>query len=117
MTLGKWDSAIIKSIYLTAFLVLVYAAFEIGIPERLSDLAGFGIFTLLFVCVYLVFSIAGWLIVGFPAHWLICKYSSGSYFLYVGVVLLFTLAVYLLTEVSEAAFIYGFFRFGSSTNI
>ena len=109
MNLGKWHSAIIKSISLTAFFVLVYATYEIGLPVSLDALAGFGMFALLFIGVYLLFSVFGWLLVGFPAHWLICKYSSGSYFFYIVAALLFTVAVYFFAGVSEAAFIYGFF--------
>jgi hypothetical protein len=108
MNMGKWDMAIFKSVFWPAFLILVYAVYEIGIPEDLDSLAGLGMFSLLFLGVYLVFSIIGWLLFGLPIHWLICRYGSGSYFLYIGAAILFTLGVYCLAGVAEAAFIYGF---------
>jgi hypothetical protein len=107
MNLGKWDSAILKSVFLSASLVLMYPIYEIGFPLDLDSLAGSGMFTLLFVSTYLVFSIAGWLLFGFPIHWLICRYSSGSYYLYLSAALLFTLAVYWFADVAEATIIYG----------
>lgn len=109
MNLGEWNSAIIKSISLTAFFVLVYAIYKIGLPLSLDALLGFGMFALLFVGVYLLFSVFGWFLVGFPAHWLICKYSNGSYFFYIVAALLFTVAVYFFTGVYEISFLYGFF--------
>ena len=109
MKLGNWDIAVLKSVFLTAFLVLAYALYEMDIPNDLDDLAGFGMFMLLFTAAYLAFSAVGWLLFGFPVHWLICKYGNGSYFSYLAAVCLFTILVYLFAGVKEAAFIYGFF--------
>jgi hypothetical protein len=109
VNLGRWDTAIIKSIFYTAFLVLLYAAYEIGIPNNLDDITGFGMFSLIFLGAYLLISIVGWIFIGFPVHWLICKYSNGNYLFYIVVVLTFTLALYYWFSVLEIAIIYGSF--------
>jgi len=109
VNLGDWDTAIIKSIFYTAFLVLLYAAYEIGIPSNLDGIAGFGMFSLIFLGAYLLISIVGWLFIGFPVHWLICKYSNGNYLFYIFVAFTFTLVLYYWFSVLEVAIIYGSF--------
>ena len=109
MNLGKWDSAVFKSVGIPAILVLLYAVYETGFPLDFDDLAGFGMFAALFIGVYLLFSLGGWLFIGFPSHWLICKYGNGSYFWYLATALLFTGLLYLFSGVTEVAAIYGFF--------
>jgi hypothetical protein len=109
VNLGHWDKAIIKSIFYTAFLVLLYAAYEIGIPSNLDSIAGFGMLSLIFLGAYLLISIVGWLFIGFPVHWLICKYSNGNYLFYIFVALTFTLALYYWFSVLEIAIVYGSF--------
>lgn len=49
MNLGRWDSAVFKSVFLTAFFVLLYAIYEIGFPNDFDSLAGFGMSTMLFM--------------------------------------------------------------------
>ncbi|WP_091345263.1 hypothetical protein [Alkalimonas amylolytica] len=94
---------------MSAFLVLLYAIYEILLPPDFDSLAGFGMFAMLFISVYFLFSLIGWLLIGFPVHWLICKYSSGSYFFYIAAAVLFTALIYLVFGVIEVAAIYGFF--------
>jgi len=109
MNLGKWDSALLKSLLFPLLLVFLYQTYEFGIPQDLDHLAGLGIFYFLFLAVYLLFSVIGWLIFGFPIHWLICKYSNGSYFLYISASVSFTVIIYALIEVADTALIYGSF--------
>ncbi|WP_214000471.1 hypothetical protein [Arsukibacterium sp.] len=72
MNLGEWDSAVFKSVSIPAILVLLYAVYETGLPLDLDSIAGLGTFAMLFIGVYLAISLVGWLIIGFPVHWLIC---------------------------------------------
>lgn len=109
MNLGEWDSAVFKSVSIPAILVLLYAVYETGLPLDLDSIAGLGTFAMLFIGVYLAISLVGWLIIGFPVHWLICKYSSGSYFMYVAAAILFSGLLFLVFGVVEVAAIYRFF--------
>lgn len=109
MNLGRWDSAVFKSVSIPAILVLLYVVYETGFPLDLDAIAGLGTFAMLFIGVYLVISLLGWLIIGFPVHWLICKYSSGSYFMYVAAAVLFSGLLFAVFGVVELAAIYGFF--------
>ncbi|EHR39380.1 hypothetical protein [Alishewanella jeotgali] len=109
MNLGRWDSAVFKSVFLTAFFVLLYAIYEMGFPNDFDSLSGLSMFAILFMGVYLLFSLVGWLLIGFPVHWLICKYSRGSYFWYVTAAVLFFCLLFLVFGVIEVAAIYGFF--------
>lgn len=109
MNLGRWDSAVFKSVSIPAILVLLYVIYETGFPLDLDAIAGLGTFAMLFIGVYLVISLLGWLIIGFPVHWLICKYSSGSYFMYVAAAVLFSGLLFAVFGVIELAAIYGFF--------
>jgi hypothetical protein len=38
--------------------------------------------------VYLLISIVGWLVVGFPVHWFVKKYTNGSYAFYIAIPLI-----------------------------
>ena len=109
MKLGRWDSAVFRSVCLPAILVMLYAVYEMGFPSDLDSLAGLGMSAMWFVGVYLSLSLVGWLLIGFPVHWLICKFSSGSYFLYVAAAVLFSGLLFLIFGVIEVAAIYGFF--------
>ena len=109
MNLGRWDSAVFKSVSIPAILVLLYAIYETGFPLDLDAIAGLGTFAMLFIGMYLIISLVGWLIIGFPVHWLICKYSSGSYFMYVAAAVLFSGLLFVVFGGVEVAAIYGFF--------
>lgn len=109
MNLGRWDSAVFKAVSIPAILVLLYVVYETGFSLDLDAIAGLGTFAMLFIGVYLVISLLGWLIIGFPVHWLICKYSSGSYFMYVTAAVLFSGLLFAVFGVVELAAIYGFF--------
>lgn len=57
----------------------------------------------------MLFSLVGWLLIGFPVHWLICKYSSGSYFLYIAAAILLIGLLYSVFGVGDGAVILVFF--------
>ena len=83
MRTGEWDSAVIKSIFYVGFGIAIWSLFTGLAPSSLSDIWGLAVTFLLYIGVYLLISIVGWLIVGFPVHWLAQKYTNGSYIYYV----------------------------------
>lgn len=95
MNLGNWDSAIIKSLSWVALGIIVLTVLMDSIPKTASDIAGLFVSILLFFCVYLIISIVGWLCIGFPVHWIICKYANASFKLYVAVSFFVSLILYL----------------------
>ena len=106
MNLGNWDGAIIKAVLLASLIVPSYVVIELGIPSTVDELAGLGMFFLLFYSVYLLFSIVGWICVGFPSHWLICRFGGGRLVWYLIAVAAFSVAIYFVFQV-EAAIVYG----------
>ena len=75
MYLGDWDKAIVRSL-LTSSLLLP-AIFLIGADNlQSSEIPGLIATFSLYIGVFLLVSIAGWLIIGFPVHWLACKYKK-----------------------------------------
>ncbi|AHI33498.1 hypothetical protein SAMN04487868_1425 [Marinobacter salarius] len=106
MNLGNWDGGVLKAVLVASLIVPIYAVVEMGIPNSVDGLAGLGMFFLLFYSVYLLISIAGWVLVGFPAHWLICRFGGGRLVWYVIAVTMFTLAIYALAQF-EAAIVFG----------
>ena len=105
MNLGQWDKGVIKAILITSLIVPAYALVELGIPDSLDALAGLGMFFLLFYSVYLLFSVIGWVFVGFPSHWVICKFGSGRLVWYLFAVGLFSMVIYFTFK--EVAVVYG----------
>lgn len=95
VNLGNWLSAIVKSIFLVGLLYVVYSILRMPPPQYsylLYLLALIGILGL----PYLLLSIAGWLVIGFPAHWAICKYTKGGYFYYILAAIAFSLMLAIL---------------------
>ena len=72
--MGSWDKAILKSIGWGLFLITPYYFYEVGFPNHsASDYAALFIF---FIGSYLVLSFGGWLLIGMPIHWYLCKTSK-----------------------------------------
>lgn len=109
MNLGNWPSALFKSILIPALLILTYSAYKLGWPQGLNDIGGFLLFSILFLSAYIIVSMLGWLTFGLPAHWLICRHSNGSYFLYIAFVLLFSLVIYWLYNSTSGVIVYSTF--------
>jgi hypothetical protein len=103
VNLGHWDKAIIKSLTWVGFGLLVMALFS-TIPTTVTDSYSLAVSFLMFFGVYLLVSIVGWLIVGFPTHWLICKFTNASYFYYIAVAILIALILYALISQDSILF-------------
>lgn len=71
--------------------IAVWALFFGLAPLSINDLLGLIVTLLLYVGVYLLVSIAGWLVIGFPLHFLICKYTNRSYLYYAALPIAFVL--------------------------
>ncbi|RVT44999.1 hypothetical protein EMM73_14865 [Rheinheimera sediminis] len=81
MNLGKWDSALFKSLFISSLIIPVIYLF--GANEiQASYLFGFLVTFLLYFGVFLLISLLGWLLIGFPTHWFICRFTSKAYFYY-----------------------------------
>ena len=80
---SNWDSAVIKSIFYVGFGIALWSLFSGMAPSSLNDYFGLLVTFLLYIGVYILISIIGWLTIGFPLHWLIQKYTNGSYIFYV----------------------------------
>lgn len=106
MSLGNWVKAIIKAIFITSLIAPVFFLVWTGIPSSLDELSVLAVILLIFYINYLLMSAVGWACVGFPTHWLICKYSNGRLVWYVLAVALITLAMSLIFQ-HPVAFIYG----------
>lgn len=81
MSLGNWDNAIIKSLFISSTFLPAVFILTSGDIEA-SDILGLFVTFLLYFGVYLLFSILGWLLIGFPIHWLVCNYTNKSYLYY-----------------------------------
>ena len=81
MNLGEWDSALFKSLFTSSLLIPVVYLF--GTSEiQGPDLFGFFVSFLLYFGIFVLISLLGWLLIGFPTHWLICRFTSKAYFYY-----------------------------------
>ncbi|MDP2635133.1 MULTISPECIES: hypothetical protein [unclassified Pseudoalteromonas] len=91
MSLGRWDDAILKSLLYVGIGIAVWALFANLAPLSINGLFGLVVTLLLYAGVYLLISIAGWLIIGFPLHFLISKYTNRSYLYYAALPMAFVL--------------------------
>ncbi|XPF95293.1 hypothetical protein ACM9HF_04570 [Colwellia sp. RE-S-Sl-9] len=80
MNTGNWDSAIIKSI---SYVSIIFSAYVWVIAKSTNDIFSSIGSLFLYLSFYLFFSILGWLFIGYPMHWLICKYTNKHYGYYV----------------------------------
>ena len=88
--LGDWDKSLVRSL-LTSSLLLP-AIFLIGADNlQSSEIPGLIATFSLYIGVFLLVSIAGWLIIGFPVHWLACKYKKTNYLFYMVLPVTFSL--------------------------
>lgn len=81
LNLGKWDSALFKSLFISSLLIPVIYLFGTN-ETQVSDLFGSLVSFLLYFGIFLLISLLGWLLIGFPTHWLICRFTSKAYFYY-----------------------------------
>ena len=104
MDLGHWDRAIIKSLSWVALGIISVTLVSGSIPTTANDLSGLIVSFLLFIGVYLLISIVGWLFIGFPTHWLICKFTDASYKFYFAVSIFVGLILYSLNNQDSMLF-------------
>jgi hypothetical protein len=81
LNLGSWDSAIIRSLFISSIFLPLVAILNSG-KLQFSDILGLFVSFLLYIGVFLLISILGWLFIGFPTHWVICKFTNKSYLFY-----------------------------------
>lgn len=90
MGLGGWDDAILKSLLYVGLGIAIYALIN-SFTSSENDILGFVVTLLLYIGVYLLISIAGWLVIGFPLHFVISKYTNGSYLYYAALPIVFVI--------------------------
>jgi hypothetical protein len=73
--MGEWGRAVFKSIGWTFLYIVLYLAYELGAPGY-SSIGSFLALMYFSAMIYLTFSFFGWLLIGFPIHWAICKWAS-----------------------------------------
>lgn len=95
MNLGDWDSAVVKSILFVGLIIAFLALLTGLFPKSLNDVVGLFVFFFLYIGVYILISIIGWFFIGFPIHWLACKYTNGSFFYYLVLPIIFLLLALL----------------------
>lgn len=90
MNLGNWNRALLRSIFQSAALLIIFAYvlktdlfssvgdIEFPVPAVFLVIIQF----VFYVSVFLLCSIVGWMLVGFPIHWLVSRYTNRSYFYY-----------------------------------
>ncbi len=88
MSSSNWDSAVIKSIGYVGIGIAVWSLFNGLAPSSLNDVFGLVVTFLLYIGVYVLISIIGWLVVGFPVHWFAKNYTNGSYVFYIAIPLI-----------------------------
>tara|TARA_B110000211_G_scaffold234147_1_gene302602 strand:+ start:418 stop:783 length:366 start_codon:yes stop_codon:yes gene_type:complete len=91
LTLGNWDEAILKSLLFVGIGIAVWAIFTGLLPLSVNGLLGSIVTFLLYMSVYLLISIVGWLVIGFPLHYFISKYTNRSYLYYAALPMTFVL--------------------------
>ena len=104
MNLGSWDSAIIKSLSWVALGIIVITLVMGSLPTTASDITGLFVSSLLFLSVYLLVSLVGWLCVGFPVHWVICKYANASFKISMVVSIIVSLTLYFVQSQDSVLF-------------
>lgn len=92
----------LQSIAWVGLAVVLYGLVAVDATSSLKSFGGFLVTATMFFSVYFMLSIFGWLLVGLPSHWLISKYTSSGYLYYVAAVIVFALAVLLMSNLPTA---------------
>jgi hypothetical protein len=82
--LGNWDSALFKSLFTSSLLIpFAYLAYSFQLNNlNLSELAGLLVSFLLYIGVFILISLIGWIFIGFPIPCLLCRLRRTNYFYY-----------------------------------
>ena len=81
MNLGRWDDALLKSVWLSSLGLPVFYLFYFMVGQA-PDIASLVFSFIIYIFAFILLSIVGWALIGFPAHWLICKFTSKNYLYY-----------------------------------
>ncbi|MEI8593565.1 hypothetical protein [Photobacterium sp. Hal280] len=94
--MGHWDDAIIRSVGWVFLFVIAYSIYELGVPLLTYPIQDFVAIFGLFASVYLALSVTGWLIIGVPFHWAICKWATPKYVYYLlsGALIILTITLF-----------------------
>ncbi len=102
MDLGHWDTAIIRSVFVSSLLLPAFYLIHIG-GFQVSEIPGMLVIFSLYIGVFLLASIAGWVVVGLPVHWLACKYNNTGYLSY----LILPITFLLISGISNGPWFFG----------
>lgn len=78
MKLGQWDNAILKALFWVSLPGPLYFLVGIGLPNTAEELATLGGLLLVYYSIYGFISLVGWMVIGMPVHWLVCRYDGGK---------------------------------------
>jgi hypothetical protein len=78
MDLGRWATAIISAVFLVSLPGALYLCVSVGLPNTADKVAQLGGLLLVYYAIYGFLSLVGWMVIGMPVHWLICKYGEGK---------------------------------------
>ncbi len=82
MRTGRWAQAMTKSILWVAAYVLAYTLYELHVPSgKINPVSTIQV-ALLFIAVYILLSLVGWLVIGLPVHFLLCAFGCKYFYLY-----------------------------------
>lgn len=103
--LGRWVSASLVSIAGVCLYIVALTYYEIGIPISAENMKSYATVFGIFLAGYIVFSLLGWLLIGLPVHWLLCKLKHPYFFIYPAIsIIIFSMSTVLLTLESAAIF-------------
>ncbi len=92
MGLGRWAEAIIIAVFWVSLPGALLFCVGVGFPNTADKVAQLGGLLLVYYAIYGFLSLVGWMVIGMPVHWLICKYGEGKNAWYVLAIVLFTIA-------------------------
>jgi hypothetical protein len=95
-----WLNAVLKSIGIVG-IVPFGCTIVVSMVLELQSYSYFLILAL-FLSVYFVFAFLGWVLIGLPTHYLLMKFTNGSFTYYLSVVMPITLVVFYFTDIWAA---------------
>ena len=104
MDLGRWATAIISAVFWVSLPGALLFCVGSGFPNTAEKLAQLGGLLLVYYAIYGFLSLVGWMVIGMPVHWLICKYGEGKLVWYLLVMALFSAVVGLIVGVGIGGF-------------
>jgi hypothetical protein len=103
MGLGRWAEAIISAVFWVSLPGALYLCVNGGLPNTAEKLAQLGGLLLVYYAIYGFLSLVGWMVIGMPVHWLICKYAQGKAAWYWLAIVVFTAVACVIAGVALGA--------------